>query len=140
MNRQEAFEFIKLEHIRFDKTREIQWKFNFIFWTLIILGTYNFKIIKDNIHFCYVLDLSVLFLIAHMIFIWRTQRALEATKKIEKHLLKQLNSTVEEMNVTLDIEEQTKEISMLQPTTIWWLLFQLLSTSILLAIFLLLIH
>lgn len=69
-----------------------------------------------------------------MIFSWRTQRALEADKAVSKYILNQLSfGTDKSQNFTINIDELTKKVK-IRSTGVWWLVFQALTTGILLGL------
>jgi len=134
MKRQEALEIYKVQHERFRQTKEFQWKINLASWALIALAiTYSDKL--NGLSACQIWFVSSVFLIAQMIFSWRTQKALEADKKISKHILHELSSnTNENLNIEINVDELTKATK-INHTGKWWLLFQFLTTGILLGLF-----
>jgi len=65
-----------------------------------------------------------------------TQKALEADKKISKHILNALNlNTTKDLNIEVNVDELTKKIKILD-TGRWWLVFQALTSGILLGLLL----
>ena len=133
MTRDEALEVYKVQHERFRQTKELQWKINLASWALIAIAiTYSDKLKGlSSFQICFV---SGVFWVAQMIFAWRTQRALEADKKISKHILNTLNlNTNRDLNIAVNVDELTKTIK-IHGTGRWWLLFQALTTGILLGL------
>jgi len=135
MKRQEAIEIYNIQHSRFRQTKEIQWKFNLATWALIALGINFSEKIKGRLEWYELIIFVFAFFAAHVIFAWRTQRALEADKIISKHILKQQShNNNDNLNIEVDIDNLTKKVRV-KNTGRWWLFFQMLSTGILLTIF-----
>lgn len=136
MKREEVLEIYKLEHARFNSFREIQWKMNVTFWTVIILGIAQVEIIS-RLNWYEIVVLSLLIFIAHLIFVVRTQLSLEASIKIERHIENELNDGLKD-NISLDKTSITQKVRIRRRG--WhWLIFQLLATAVLLIVFLLLV-
>lgn len=138
MTRQELLDIAKLANARFDKTREIQWKFNIAAWTLVVAGIYFFGGDKSRnpVPICAVWILTILFLATHTIFFYRTQISLASSKAVEDHIFKLLSNSNESEGFRIDIDEIASKAG-ISSRGISWLLFQILSTAILLAFFVL---
>src|SRR5258708_30376012 len=105
MKRTEAIEFYKAERIRFEKSRDIQWKFDIALWTLIGLGITFFdreKVGQFQVFFGF---LSFAFLFGHILFIHLVQRGLSAARTRADLILTILNSTdAEDVNIPINID------------------------------------
>lgn len=133
MTRSEAIVVYELNHQRFDKTREIQWKFNVAMWTLLAASIYFFRshhIIKCN---CIFWILWILFFLSHSLFIYLTQRSLQFSKDACNYILESLNNSEERLVINWNKESIDKNIK-LGPKAKLWITFQLLATLILLII------
>jgi hypothetical protein len=136
MTRQEAMEFIKREDEKFNHTRQHQWRFNIAVWTLIVLGIAFIANNKPMLPLIPLIVLCLLFLIAHWIYTFRIQISLSHCKMIVDDLLKQLNrDNSEDSVITLDFEKATRGRTLTKYGD-QWIFFQLLSTSVLLALLL----
>jgi H+/Cl- antiporter ClcA len=133
MTRDEAIEVYKVQHEKFRQTKELQWKINLASWALIAIAiTYSDKL--KGLSVFQIWFVSGVFWIAQMIFSWRTQLALEVDKKISKHILDTLNlNTNKDLNIVVNVNGKNKKIEF-QYTGIWWLIFQALTTGILLGL------
>jgi hypothetical protein len=137
MTRDEAINFVKASRERFEKTREIQWKMNVAIWTLMAAAIYLFAK-EPSIRFtksCTLIFLAIVFGITHLLFVYIIQRSLETSKSIEDHIFTKLNeqnSSLQQFEV--DIRKLSSFWS-ISPPGLFWLLFQMASTTILLIIF-----
>lgn len=134
MTRNEALEIYKIQHERFRQTKELQWKINLASWALIAVSiSYSEKL--SQLSTCGIIIGCLFFWIAQMIFSWRTQMALESDKVVSKHILNYLSlGTKKSQNIIINIDELTKQVK-IQNTGLWWLVFQGLTTGILLGFF-----
>ena len=138
MKREEAMEVYKAERLHFDKTREIQWKFNIALWTLISLGITLSQDTKKYIDPSIAVIMSVVFVLTHFLFALLTQSSLDSNKVVWTHVINQLNSKSEFVSIDVisainkakkdgDRGDSLKSIS--------WVFFQSLATAALLSIF-----
>jgi len=133
MTRAEAIEYYKSERDRFEKTRSIQWKFSISMWGLIALGITFFDNSKINAPNIVPIGLCILFLFAHFIFSYYTQKGLIASRTRSDDILSKLNAkTGEFVYPTVIRDTPTK----LEDGDKAWIFFQILATDILLLILL----
>lgn len=134
MKREEILEVYKVECSRNEKTRNIQWRFNIALWTLLALAILYFKGKElDNIQHLVLVVLSILFICAHFLFIYLTQRALEAYRRMADAALDALDRSEKDF-----IEFSIRYIKniRLRKWAKWWIVFQVGITVILVIIFL----
>src|SRR5205823_320310 len=114
---------------KFNETREIQWKFNIAMWGLITAAIYFFekREQKTSGAHWWIIILSIVFFLAHFLFIRLTQRSLGVSKLICKNILEQLNDN--KPNVIVSIDKADKEYR--TGTDAWWITFQLTATAVL---------
>ncbi len=135
-SRTELIEIYKTEVGRFEKTRDVQWKFNVTAWTLLVLAI-KFK--SENsalIDCCTIIVSSIAIFIGHLIFTWLIQNSLSSSKAIWNKIFDILNK-YDDQDTTL-IKIDTKKITenkKWRVTDSLWILFQMLVTSFLLAFF-----
>ena len=74
-------EVYKAEREQFNRTRELQWKINISFWTLLVLGiNYSYKIRIMSMD--WILILMIFLFITYIVFVIFIQRSLDTNKKI----------------------------------------------------------
>jgi len=135
MTREEAIEIYKVQHSKFQKSQDLQWKFNIAMWTLIAAGIYfvgnrTFKVNGWDIPI--VLLLIICFALSHRQFAKLNQRALGVGKAIWGTILIKLQS-----NDCSDIKVDFKKISedfKLTPRDKKWIFFQVFATVVLLTV------
>lgn len=134
MNAEHALEVYKVQHARFEKTREIQWKFNIATWTLLALAiAYVEKL--SAICECLIWVLSMAYIFAHVTFIYKTQENLNLTKAIWCDILEKLNKvTSSQQIIEVDVPAIKKEHKWKRSDS-YWVFFQLIVTLILITIF-----
>ena len=101
MLRQELLEYLKTERSRFAQTRNIQWKVNIGFWTLLILAIWFLDRKKIDCH-CWVWLATFIFLAAHFIFALLTQKGLAASRKFSDSMMDALDAEKNETFVSFD--------------------------------------
>lgn len=95
MTRIEALELCKLEHARYNHLRELQWKMDLSIWSLISLGILNAKLF-NNLPACLIIIVSLTIILAHVIFIYRSQWSLKASRKFENLIEERLGRGTED--------------------------------------------
>jgi membrane protein YdbS with pleckstrin-like domain len=80
MNEQFLIEVYKAEREQFNRTRELQWKINISFWTLLVLGIGNCEKFACELKGWSIL-ISLLLLIVYVIFVSSTQHSLNENKR-----------------------------------------------------------
>lgn len=135
MTPEQALEVYKIQHSRFEKTREIQWKFNLATWTLLVLAI-SFSEKMANMCPCLIWILSVAYIISHAIFVYRTQDNLGLNKAIWSDILEKLNpvTSATQPPIQIDIPDIKKKPRW-KSTDTYWLIFQMIVTLILIIIF-----
>jgi hypothetical protein len=128
MKRQEALEIYKLEHARYNNFREIQWKMNVSIWTLLALAIRYADELK-GLSLLVIISASFLIVVSHMIFVYRSQWSLKASRDFEKVLEKQLNGENDPVTVV-----RPENIS-LECRGWFWFLSQWLTTLALTVVF-----
>ena len=136
MTREEAFEVSKRAIDRFDKSRSLQWRFNVAVWTLIVAGIYFFS--KETIHIgkFYIWFFSCLFFLSHAFFVVMIQLSLVGSLLVERYIYDCLNNNPKETEINVDVKTITDK-SRINRKGGYWLAFQLLTTIVLLAFFIL---
>lgn len=134
MKPEHALEVYKTQHSRFEKTREIQWRFNIATWTLIVLAI-SFSEKLSNISECLIWLLCIAYIASHITFIYRTQANLCLTKAIWSDILDQLNvDTDSDRNIEINVPEIKSKLKW-KYTDTYWVIFQMIVTIILVIIF-----
>lgn len=139
MTSQEALEIYKLQHSRFQKSQELQWKFNIAMWTFIAASIYFVDNRKHLPHHTLFNDSNVVILIIlwgllHRQFVRLNQRALGVSKAIWEKILRQLE--MDQQKITIDVEDVSKQFKF-KPRDKKWMAFQISATVVLLIVFLL---
>lgn len=131
MTRNELLEFFKSERTRFEKTRDIQWKFNIALWTLLALAISFLK--ADDVGECYCLLVIslILFIICHLLFVTLTQRGLIGSRTLSNKILDALDK-----NSGNEIEFGERRVNPLAWTTndYLWIVFQVLGSVMLMLV------
>jgi hypothetical protein len=133
MTRDEAFELSKRANLRFDKSRDLQWKFNITVWTLIVAGIYFFGKENINIGMTRIYLFSGTFFLVHAIFVTMIQLSLVGSLNVENFIYQQLKSN-QITEIDVDVEKLTRN-SHIKGKGRWWFAFQILTTLVLLAFF-----
>jgi len=143
MNRQESLEMYKIQHTKFQKTQDLQWKFNIATWTLMAASIYffsNYYNNNPNIPLWIIIVLCVSFFFTHLLYVCLTQNSLAVSKAIWCKILEGLNleKTIKK-NIYISIESITKQHG-IRSKTFWkenwgWITFQMVITMILLFTF-----
>src|SRR4030095_12049300 len=143
MTRPEALEMYKIQHERFHKTQDLQWKFNISTWTLMAAAIYFFNQYYNEIHHqkvssYWIVILTGAFLVTHSMFVLIEQNSLAVTKAVWLKILVDLNDPGIN-DIRINIKDATKENS-LRKSKFWgenwkWIVFQILITLILLFTF-----
>ena len=133
MTRSEALERYKSEMIKFDTTRNLQWKVNISYWSLLALGIKFFHDGTINLCNCQVWTLAILFFGAHLLFTILIQQSLAFSKSVWIHIGKMVNT--DNADVRLDYKE-VKRKAKLHGKDLLWIIFQMLGTIIMLLLFL----
>ena len=126
MKREELLEYFRTERTRFEKTREIQWKFNISFWTLLAVGISFLNGEMFGECKCGLWLAILIFLAAHFLFAYLTQKGLIGSRILSAKILDSLNSSLEDY-----IKFDTRRIDKLKWKTadIMWIVFQLLGSG-----------
>ncbi len=132
MKREEIMEVYKAECNRIEKTQINQWKFNIALWTLIALGIGFFDPEKVGSSKPFIFIAAVLFLIAHSLFIYLTQRALRAYRLMADAALDALNTSNDSH---ISFTKRYFKIVELTSWGWWWVIFQFLATLVLIMFF-----
>jgi hypothetical protein len=123
----------RIQHDRFQQSRNNQWKINITFWTLIVLAIYNKDKLPLHNNFTAILICFIL-LILHLVFVIIVQRNLETDKKIWVSILKYWNNELPK-NEEFRIDIQGVKISDLKGRPWFWIVFQMAFTLVLLLVF-----
>lgn len=110
MTREEAMDVYKDRSAKFINTQSIQWKMNLSIWTLLSLGVFY----KSKIEFpsceqicswdCFVvLLIGITAILIHGRFCYKIQKSLDSDKAVKDMIVAQLNSTIEPINVGVDL-------------------------------------
>ncbi len=145
MKREEAIDMYKVQHERFHKTQDLQWKFNISLWTLMTAAIYFFNEYyksNDKIAPSGTWILVIVFFLTHTFFALIVQNSLAVTKAVWIKILDDLNPS-NNNDISIDIDTVTTE-NRYDKKKFWkenwkWILFQMLITIILLSTFVLII-
>ena len=132
--RSDLVELYKAQMSGFNKTRDIQWRFNILVWGLLVVVTYFKQLNPDIFNQPLVAILFIIALLAHYIFVYIVQRSLAGSKRIMDDYLAHINR----YNKTEDILINTSKyerIYVLTLTDYLWIAFQIIITFFILLIF-----
>jgi hypothetical protein len=131
MTRNELLEFYKTERTRFEKTRDIQWKFNIALWTLLALAISFLKPETIGKCYCLLFIALILFISCHLLFAILTQRGLIGSRTLSNNILDALDR-----NNDNEIEFGERRIYPLRWTTndYLWIIFQTLGSVMLILV------
>ena len=133
--RPDLIELYKATILEYNKTREINWKFNLSFWILLIIATY-FKSLHPEVFNTYLTNLLFLIgLLAYYIFVYITQRSLAGNRRILNDYLEYLNIYDRVKNIVIDNTKYDRRY-VLTLTDYLWIAFQIIITFFILLIFL----
>lgn len=132
MTRKEALEIYKQEVIKFEGTRNTQWRFNISFWTLLVLGIFY----SDKLKLTPELSCTagILIFIGHFLFVAQTQYSLECSKILRNKVVDFLN-TNDEMAVITLINKPSCKLLWEKSFFFRWIFFQMFLTIILILLF-----
>lgn len=102
MERKEALEVLKGEIIKFEGTRNTQWKFNISVWTLLSLAIFSKSDLSMNDIWCMAVGFATI--IIHTLFLVQIQYSLECSKKLRELVHNFLNSTEGSGNIPAGIK------------------------------------
>jgi hypothetical protein len=74
MNKEHLIEIYKVEAEKYNKTRDIQWKMNVAFWTVLIVGIYSKS--KEGFKLQEELYVGLLYVLLHLLFVVQIQASL----------------------------------------------------------------
>ena len=133
--RSNLVELYKAEVLEYNKTRDIQWRFNISIWVLLgIITFFKYKIpdIFDN---SLVTILFLIALLAHYIFVYIIQRSLAGSKRIMDKYIHHMNHYNESKKIIIN-NRLFERIYVLTLTDYLWIAFQIIITFIILLLFL----
>jgi len=133
--RSNLVELYKAQVLDYNKTRDIQWRFNISVWILLAIVTF-FKYIKpDTFDSSLITILFLIALLAHYIFVYIIQRSLAGSKRIMDKYIHHMNHYNETEKITIN-NRLFERIYVLTLTDYLWIAFQIVITFIILLVFL----
>ena len=126
-----AIEIYKIQHDRFKHTKDLQWKINLSFWTLLAAGVYYSDKFAATLSLFQMICVVVIFFVAQVIFSYKTQKSMEADKKIMSEILEQLNHD-KVKNISVNVRERAKDVRASKQGNGWILFHLFMSASLLL--------
>jgi hypothetical protein len=133
--RSDLVELYKAQVLDYNKTRDIQWRFNISIWTLLGI-VILFKYIEPDIFdSSLVTILFLIALLAHYMFIYIIQRSLAGSKRIMDKYIQHLNHYNETAKININNRKYEK-IYVLTLTDYLWIAFQIIITFFILLVFL----
>ena len=133
--RSNLVELYKAQVLDYNKTRDIQWRFNISVWALLGIVTF-FKYTKPEIFDnSLVTILFLIALMAHYIFVYIIQRSLAGSKRIMDKYIHHLNHYNETDKITIN-NRLFEKIYVLTLTDYLWIAFQIVITFLILLVFL----
>jgi|SRR5882724_12358971 len=128
-------EIYKSQHERFRDSRSNQWRINITFWTLLVLAIAYNQISIENSWLTFI---CILLFGLHFAFIIIIQINFQTEKKVWSDIINFLNNPSVDIEKPMHYKVDTSSVKMHQLTTrAWfWISFQIIITTLLLAIFL----
>src|ERR1043165_4020810 len=114
MTREEAMEVYKDRSAKFKNTQGLQWKMNLSIWTLLALAIR----FKNQMHFSDCVDnwftwqcgseilIGAFLIFIHVWYCYKIQRSLESDKAVNDEITIQLNQTIDQMNVQVNLRQR----------------------------------
>lgn len=134
MKRKEALEVLKGEILKFEGTRNTQWKLNIAVWTLLSLAIFSKS--KLSISDIGALIIGDSIIVIHSIFSVQIQNSLECSKKLRRIIHNFLNSKMKTFNIPAGVKLSKRELFR-ETHFIMWLVIQMSITILLAVIFIL---
>lgn len=133
MKRKEAIEVYRGEIIKFEGTRNTQWKFNISIWTLLSLAIFfKASLTKSDV---WLLVIGLFVIIVHTWFLVQIQNSLECSKKIRELIHNFLNSSEKQSTIPARIRLGYK-ILLTETHFTFWVSIQIFITILLVIVFL----
>jgi hypothetical protein len=134
MRKKEALEVLKGEILKFEGTRNTQWKFNIAVWTLLSLAIFSKSKLSISDVGCLMIGTTVIAI--HLIFSFQVQKSLECSKKLRKLIHQFLNSEMKTTDIPAGVKISGRELFR-ETHFILWLIIQMSITTLLAIIFIL---
>jgi hypothetical protein len=128
-------ELYKAQLLAFNKTRDMQWKFNISIWGLLLTVAYLKHLVSDIFSQSLVGILFLIALFGHYIFVYIVQRSLAASQRIMNTYLEQMNRYNKTEDVVIN-NRKYERMYVLTLTDYLWIAFQVIITFFILLIFL----
>jgi len=132
--RSNLVDLYKAQVMLFNKTRDIQWRFNASVWAIFIIATYFKHLNPEIFNRPLLLILFITGLLGHYIFIYITQRSLAGSRRIINDYLIFLNTYNKTENIIIK-NEKYERIYVLTLTDYLWIAVQIIITFFILLIF-----
>jgi hypothetical protein len=133
--RSNLVELYKAQVLDYNKTRDVQWRFNISVWALLGIITF-FKYIAPDIFDHYLVTILFLVaLLAHYIFVYIIQRSLAGSKRIMDRYILHMNHYNETDKIIIN-NRKYERINVLTLTDYLWIAFQIVITFFILLVFL----
>ena len=133
--RSNLVELYKAQVADYNKTRDIQWRFNISVWALLAIVTYFKYVEPDIFDNSLVTILFLIALLAHYIFVYIVQRSLAGSRKIMDKYILHMNHYNETEKITIN-NRKYERIYVLILTDYLWIAFQIIITFFILLVFL----
>ena len=132
--RSNLVDLYKSQMTLFNKTRELQWKFNISIWLILIIAKYFKHLNPEVFNRPLLFILFITALLGHYIFLYISQRSIAGSRRIMNDYLIYLNT----FNRTKDIiinNQKYDRIYVLTLTDYLWIAFQIIITFFILLLF-----
>lgn len=120
MTRQELMEVYKAEHERYNKTRDIQWRFNIAAWTLILVAIYASRKGELKMTAQDVMPVCITFTFLYSLAVWLLQVSMQVSRKIFVQVMKKLNEEEKQEGFKVIFKQETRLRG--SKAWIWWIL------------------
>lgn len=132
--RSNLVELYKAQQMQYNKTRELQWKFNVSIWAIIFIAKFFKHLDPEVFNRPLLVILFITALLGHYVFVYITQRSLAGSRRIMNDYLLYLNSYHKIENIIIKIQKYDR-VYVLTLTDYLWIAFQIIITFFILLIF-----
>ena len=132
--RSNLVELYKAQQMQYNKTRELQWKFNVSIWAIIFIAKFFKHLDPEVFNRPLLVILFITALFGHYIFVYITQRSLAGSRRIMNDYLVYLNTYNKTENIIIKIQKYDR-VYVLTLTDYLWIAFQIIITFFILLIF-----
>jgi hypothetical protein len=138
-NKEHIIEIYKVEAEKYNKTRDIQWKMNVAFWTVLIVGIYAKS--KNDLNLCAInhvqqILIGTIYIFIHGVFVYQIQGSLRRSITRLRNSANEVLDNKEENNITIDdLQAKLSWTRAEQIRNISWHVFQISITGFLVLLF-----